>query len=156
MCSARCQKPCVTDTRNTSVCCFPPAGLANKQTRQKHRGQAPSRCMLPHIAVGSFAASLTRKKTRSNIELTHRVKAANEEYGVRFVPPAWVLLRVQRVHCPKPRPRKSSCAIRNKRDKILDLFPEGAGDRLTFQSVEIGRPDFQRFPRADWPGSPID
>lgn len=77
------------------------------------------------------------------MELTHGVKAANEEYGVRFLPPAWILLRVQRVHCPKSRPRKSSCAIRNKRDKILDLFPEGAGVRLTFQSVEIGRQGFR-------------
>lgn len=138
--------------------------------QQKHHAQTTRRCLSPlPLTFGPLAASpLTRgrkkekkkkkkNRPRSNIEqLTHRVKAANEEYGVRFVPPTWVLLRVQRVHCPKPRPRKSSCAIRNKRDKILDLFPDGAGDRLTFQSVEIRRLDFQRFRRADWLHSPID
>lgn len=146
----------VTDTCNNSVCWFLPAGLAAKRTRRNITVRQYLAILFPP-SRGPFAASLTRKKkVRSNIELTHRVKAANEEYGVRFVPPAWILLRVQRVHCPKPRPRKSSCAIRNKGDKILDLFPDGAGDRLTFQSVEIRRLDFQRFCPADWLGSPID
>lgn len=66
------------------------------------------------------------------------------------MPPAWVLLRVQRAHCPTRRPRKGSCAIRNEKDKILDLFPDGRGDRLTFQSAELGRLDFQRCWRAHW------
>lgn len=39
---------------------------------------------------------------------------------------------------------------------MLDLFPDGAGDRLTFQSVEIRRLDFQSFSAADWLSSPLD
>lgn len=82
--------------------------------------------------------------------LTHGVEAADVENSVRSVAPARILLRVQRAHCPTPRPGKGSCAIRNEKDKILDLFPDGAGDRLTFQSVEIGRLDFQLGSGSDW------
>lgn len=54
------------------------------------------------------------------------------------------------------RPPKSSAAIRDDRDSILSVFPDGAGDRLTFQSAEIRRPDLQRVPPADWLRSPVD
>lgn len=107
-----------------------------------------------------LAASLTRKKeeeeeggekrpkSRSDTELTHRVQAAEEDHGVRFVRPACVLLRVQRVRrTDKIASEKILlAAIRNERDKIVDLFPDGAADRLTFQSVEIERLDFQLPP----------
>ena len=149
---------------------FFPAGSAAKTTRQNISHRQNLAVFFPTLPLDRSLASLTRskkkkkekkkkkrkRKTRHDTELTHSVKAANEEYGVRFVPPAWVLLRVQRVHRPKPRPRKSSCAIRNKRNKNLDLFPDGAGDRLTFQSVEIRRLDFQRFSPSHWLRSPID
>lgn len=154
MYSGQCQNSCVTDTCNNSVCWFRPTGLTARLTRQNitvRQYMLFSPCRWTVRCVPD-----EKRKPRSNIELTHRVKAANEVYGVRFVPPAWILLRVQRVHRSKSRPRKSSCAIRNKRNKILDLFPDGAGDRLTFQSVEIWRLDFQRFSPADWLASPID
>lgn len=39
---------------------------------------------------------------------------------------------------------------------MLDLFLDGAVDRLTFQSVEIRRQDFQRVSPAHWLILPID
>jgi len=131
------------------------SGVQTYLTHQKHHIAYTVSLHISPTLPSDLSLHPWQEKTIPH-ELTHRVKAAKEEHGVRIVPPAWILLLVQLVHCPKPRLRKSSCAIRNKRDKMLDLFPDGAGDRLTFQSVEIRRLDFQSFSAADWLNSPLD
>lgn len=129
----------VTDTWNNSVRCFLLAGLIVKQTRLNITDGNYIAIIFPPCRWTSRCIPRKNKtKTRSNIELTHRVKAANEEYGVRFVPPAWVLLRVQRVHCLKSCPRKSSCAIRNLRDKISICFLTALETGLHFNLLKSG------------------